>query len=960
MSVYLLTRRALYTCALLFALLLLGRPAAVHAQSPDSPPVPGPVEPPAPHLPERADGLYQTPDGLWASPGRAAAEEAEKAPDAAADTGGPDAYGYTWDNAVPFAWVDAGGGQDAGVRDYPVSEAIDIGFPFKFYENTYTQVYIAKYGYLTLDDYNDYDPQSPVPDPSIPNNVIAPYWVPAYDGYNYIRYLRGGSAPNRWFVVEWNQLESDCCGDDEEIDTYTFQVKIEENGNITFSYADMLVDGGYWCQSSGIEDAMGLDGLAITEYCDPIDESYHGVVIYRPAPGPRVKIFPPAAGKFTRPGEEMTFNIPIRNLGETGTDTYDLIYASFWPVSFYAADGETLLTDTDGDGRIDTGSVSQGATAAIVAQVTAPADAVLEDYNITNLTAISSLDPGKTANIVLRSAIPAPFAQTYVDEADGAMRFDLIQPHGLIRRAFSPNDYDGFDPAIIETADGNFFQAWSKQRCADLDCSIYVTEIEYAFADQYGEITHRINKLTSHAGATLSTRDWGVAVAAASDEKIGLLWRRYLWNNETEQYNYNMYFAVIDESGAIRYGPVNLTANTVWGNGDDFNVPGIYDAHIIATEDNRFVLTWAQNYQAPPTDNCDSSCYVRDVIYAVRSSTGQEVYPATFLTNDEPGWDNSYVDPDVTKIGADRAIITFANWGDEDVYYAVIDSSGAIVKENANLVGSGTDQSDYQPDAVELSNGNVLIAWDSGAWGEKGFRYEIHFAVLDRNYNRIIGPTSIANPAARTGNSSVSVTADDAGHAILTWMEEYYNYRPNLFYALVDSNGNIVTPAMIFLAGQSDALSIRTNTQGYGNTSYSWAPPDDVDGMVSLGQSVAGGMPGGVVAIPVTYANYGNSVAEGVTISVTLAAELTYLADSSGVDPTLDGNTLSWALPSLALLERETFYLNLLLPEDAEYGARYAVTAAFTSAGPEADAADNEAESDVMAARRTLLPVIMQ
>jgi len=65
-----------------------------------------------------------------------------------------------------------------------------------------------------------------IPSTEKPDDVIAPHWVPAYDVNGYVRYLTGGSAPNRWFVTEWNRLNSDCCGDD-VAEEYTFQTILD-------------------------------------------------------------------------------------------------------------------------------------------------------------------------------------------------------------------------------------------------------------------------------------------------------------------------------------------------------------------------------------------------------------------------------------------------------------------------------------------------------------------------------------------------------------------------------------------------------------------------------------------------------------------------------------------------------------------------------------------------------------
>lgn len=68
-------------------------------------------------------------------------------------------------------------------------------------------------------------------------------------------------------------------------------------------------------------------------------------------------------------GQEVLFDDYIWNTGET-TDTYNLTFmATNLPacasVRLYAADGRTLLTDSNGDGLVDTGSVAKGAASHI-------------------------------------------------------------------------------------------------------------------------------------------------------------------------------------------------------------------------------------------------------------------------------------------------------------------------------------------------------------------------------------------------------------------------------------------------------------------------------------------------------------------------------------------------------------------------------------------------------------------
>lgn len=134
---------ALATLLILLASLL--GVAGILAQGPEPPR-------PARSLPD--SGPYQTSDGTWAMPDETGPFAGTRilAPQA---TGGPDDFGYTWDDSVSLNWVDATDGTDTGMSGRSSGQSvgpIPLPFAFKYYENTYNQVYIAASGYLAFTD----------------------------------------------------------------------------------------------------------------------------------------------------------------------------------------------------------------------------------------------------------------------------------------------------------------------------------------------------------------------------------------------------------------------------------------------------------------------------------------------------------------------------------------------------------------------------------------------------------------------------------------------------------------------------------------------------------------------------------------------------------------------------------------------------------------------------------------
>ena len=226
--------------------LLICLPATAWAQDapPSAPVPPGPA----------GDQPWQDPDGNWrmeAGPADSAGSTDVQAADAPAATGGPDDYGYTWNDGAAFSWIDATGGTDTGMSGYSNDQRvgpIPLPFSFKYYEGVYNNIYIAASGYVAFQDTRYWDTQVQTPSPAPPNTIISPYSTPltlATKGKSgRVFYSSGGAAPNRYFVAAWNDVRY---GNEDE--RYTFEVVLYENGDILFQYKTMTYNGdtGWYC-----------------------------------------------------------------------------------------------------------------------------------------------------------------------------------------------------------------------------------------------------------------------------------------------------------------------------------------------------------------------------------------------------------------------------------------------------------------------------------------------------------------------------------------------------------------------------------------------------------------------------------------------------------------------------------------------------------------------------------------
>ncbi|MGE4197309.1 MAG: hypothetical protein AB7G11_09330, partial [Phycisphaerales bacterium] len=118
--------------------------------------------------------------------------------------------------------------------------AVSIGFDFPFYGGVYSSANVGVNGQLALGGpLYTFANTWPIPShPVEPNGYLAvaadDFLVPPAGGCGTIYTQTLGSAPNRRFIAQWNQI----CHFS-SIDSNTFQAILHENGNIEFRYGGM-------------------------------------------------------------------------------------------------------------------------------------------------------------------------------------------------------------------------------------------------------------------------------------------------------------------------------------------------------------------------------------------------------------------------------------------------------------------------------------------------------------------------------------------------------------------------------------------------------------------------------------------------------------------------------------------------------------------------------------------------
>lgn len=193
------------------------------------------------------------------------------------NTGGPDGFGYRYIDSraaggPQYNFIDiAAPGPTQGALStvtgqLDAADAVDIGFTFRFYDNEYTDCFIATHGFLRFASPSQAWIAVPIPTAFEPNNIIAGFWTDldstAPTGSGSVYYKTIGAAPDRKFIVQYNDVSETASSNKQ-----TFQIQLFEGSNrIEIHYksitARILDAGGHTKNHTiGLENAAGNVGL---------------------------------------------------------------------------------------------------------------------------------------------------------------------------------------------------------------------------------------------------------------------------------------------------------------------------------------------------------------------------------------------------------------------------------------------------------------------------------------------------------------------------------------------------------------------------------------------------------------------------------------------------------------------------------------------------------------------------
>lgn len=291
---------------------------------------------------------------------------------------------YTVSACTPTYYAPAGTFLTLG--DDVVTGAITLPFTFTFFGTPYTQLIISSNGFVS------FDLAAPsgccsgqvLPNTTTPNNLIAATWEDIYPpGGGTVSYQTIGTAPNRIFVVAWDNVPHYISGNPVSI-----QLQLYETSNdIRCVLQSMPTDGGM--HTCGIENAAGTVAYFPAGHNGTSWSATNECWLFSPCPQPPA---PTASGTSTCNGQTAT-------LTATG-----VVGATFeW---YDAAVGGTLL----GSGASFTTPVLSVNTTYYVQQTLANCPSVRTAVTVTvNLNTTGTISPNP---ITLNACSASPVTGT--------------------------------------------------------------------------------------------------------------------------------------------------------------------------------------------------------------------------------------------------------------------------------------------------------------------------------------------------------------------------------------------------------------------------------------------------------------------------------------------------------------------------------------------------------------------
>jgi hypothetical protein len=273
-------------------------------------------------------------------------------------SGGPDLFGYTWEDSDEpggpvYSWTDISGvGTPLSFPSYEDDGTvgpIPIGFDFPFYGNTFSQLYVCSNGWMSftngsLETYSN----QPLPSAgsSVPENLLAAWWddmvYDESDG-NEAYYYNDGS---RFIVQMYIRRIADFSPP-----FYLFQVILYSNGDIVYQYNTLDVTLNS-C-TIGIQNGTKDDGLTVAYNDGAYPHEELAVRFSPPSSGMTIDIKPGSDDNPVNPRSQGVIPVAILTTPDFDATTVDVSTIAFGPLGATYIHRNPHISDVDGDGDMD-------------------------------------------------------------------------------------------------------------------------------------------------------------------------------------------------------------------------------------------------------------------------------------------------------------------------------------------------------------------------------------------------------------------------------------------------------------------------------------------------------------------------------------------------------------------------------------------------------------------------------
>jgi len=203
----------------------------------------------------------------------------------------------------------------------------------------------------------------------------------------------------------------------------------------------------------------------------------------------------------------------------------------------------------------------------------------------------------------------------------------------------------------------------------------------------------------------------------------------------------------------------------------------------------------------------------------------------------------------------------------------------------------------------------------------------------------------ITQPAV-FGNGVVFATSDDAYRTTL-WTSDGNSVTRHFDLPYVMSTIHIVGDHAFFTGGTAE--------QGRELWAFRFVSTSNV---AVQANAVSPSPLTSTVSLPFAVLNENFNQSATITLTATLPVSVTYVTDTLGISPTLNGNTVSWQITDLGFGQRN-YSLKLQVP-DVALGTRYPLTFTVGSSLTDTVAADNITMIDIWLTAQTFLPLSLR